>query len=128
MRTITRRVGKLEDQFQVQLSGEPTNCASGYCEYSVEGDARISTCRRTMTTPGSVLEMVELHGDTASSATRSLTGSSPASDRTSPWLAGKMKAVIRRLRQLEEKIAPNLIWLHSELPSRFGNAAPSFGS
>lgn len=63
MRTITRRVGRLEEQFQVQPSGEPQTALRVIVNVPWKARARVSTCRRTLSTPGSVLEMVELHGD-----------------------------------------------------------------
>jgi hypothetical protein len=62
MRTIARRLGKLEDRYHAQLSGGPETALRVIVNIPWETNPEISTCRRTLTTPGSVVEMVELHG------------------------------------------------------------------
>jgi hypothetical protein len=61
MKAIFRRVGKLEDRYHVQLPGklEVLRLVVSIPWKTTPG---ISTCRRTLTTAGSVIELVNLHG------------------------------------------------------------------
>ena len=61
MKAIARRVGKLEDRYHVELSGklETLRLVVSIPWKTTPG---ISTCRRSLTTPGSVIELVNLYG------------------------------------------------------------------
>ena len=65
MRAIVRRVGRLEDRFQTQLSGKPKSSLRIIVTRAGSGAANLatSTCTRRLNNTGGLIEIVDLDGD-----------------------------------------------------------------
>ena len=63
MRTIARRLGKLEDRYHAQLSGKLETLRLVVSFPWKDNPPEKSTCQRTLMAPGSVTEIVNLYGE-----------------------------------------------------------------
>jgi hypothetical protein len=65
MKAIVRRVGRLEDRFQTQLSGKPKSSLRIIVTRAGSGAASLatSTCTRRLDNTGGLIETVDLDGD-----------------------------------------------------------------
>jgi hypothetical protein len=65
MKTILRRVGRLEDRYAAHLSDKPQVAVRLLISYPWKGALNLaeSTCTRKRTGPGSVIETITLQGD-----------------------------------------------------------------
>jgi hypothetical protein len=64
MKAILRRVDRLEDQFQTQLSGKPKSSLRIIVARGESGAANLatSTCTRRLNNSGGLIEIVDLDG------------------------------------------------------------------
>jgi hypothetical protein len=64
MKTIVRRVGRLEDRYQTQLSGKPKSSLRVIVARGESGTANMasSTCTRRLNNTGGLIEIVDLDG------------------------------------------------------------------
>ncbi len=67
MKTIFRRIDRLEDRYGARLSDQPRVAVRLLISYPWKGALNLaeSTCRRMLTEVGSVIETVTLEGDAA---------------------------------------------------------------
>jgi hypothetical protein len=65
MKAIVRRVGRLEDRFQTQLSGKPKSSLRIIVTRAGSGATNLatSTCTRRLNNNGGLIETVDLDGD-----------------------------------------------------------------
>jgi hypothetical protein len=65
MKAIVRRVGRLEDRFQTQLSGKPKSSLRIIVTRGESGTANLATltCTRRLNNTGGLIEIVDLDGD-----------------------------------------------------------------
>ena len=64
MKAIVRRVGRLEDRFQTQLSGKPkSNLRIIVTRAGSGANLATSTCTRRLNNTGGLIEIVDLDGD-----------------------------------------------------------------
>jgi hypothetical protein len=65
MKAIFRRIGRLEDRYATRLSDQPKVAVRLLISHPWKGALNLaeSTCRRMLTSVGSVIETVTLEGD-----------------------------------------------------------------
>jgi len=74
MKTILRRVGRLEERFAINSSGDPKVALRILVSLPWKSPASLatSTCTRMLNTAGGVIETVKLDGDAASISEKEL--------------------------------------------------------